>query len=367
MTVAGEGGAAIPVPSARRRRRALPIATRGAWWRVAIGLALVALLLTIAWRRYARQPGTSWQGDLPPMTAEQQALVDRLRADLTVLAVDIGERNLGAEPEALERAAVFIEQAFAAAGCAVERHEYRVGDKPCRNLIAEIAGDAKRDEIVVVGAHYDSVEGAPGANDNGTGVAGLLAFARAFAVAKPARTLRLIAFVNEEPPYFQTRWMGSLVYAKRCQERKERITAMISLETIGFYTDEADTQHFPLPALAALYPTTGDFAAVVGQAGSAALVNEVVERFRRLTRFPCEGAALPDGVDGASWSDHWSFAQCGYPALQITDTAPFRYGHYHLPTDTIDKIVWDRYARVVEGSIAVVREMVEAEAVPAGP
>ncbi len=350
---------AVPPPS-RRRRRALPVATRGAWWRIAILVLAVALLLTFAWCHYARQPGTSWQGKLPPMTPDQSALVDRLRADLTVLAVDIGERNLGDRPAELERAAVFIEQAFVAAGCTVERHEYRVGDKPCRNLIVEIAGGTRRDEIVVVGAHYDSVEGAPGANDNGTGVAGLIEFARAFAAIKPARTLRLVAFVNEEPPYFQTRWMGSLVYAKRCQERKERITAMISLETIGFYTDEAHTQHFPLPALAALYPTTGDFAAIVGRGDSAALVNDVVERFRRLTQFPCEGAALPAGVDGAGWSDHWSFAECGYPAVQITDTAPFRYGHYHQPTDTIDKIVWDRYARVVEGAIAVVGEMVDA-------
>jgi len=293
------------------------------------------------------------------MNDAQRALVDRLRADLTVLAVDIGERNLGAEPAALERAALFIEQAFAAAGHAVERHEYHVGDKPCRNLIVEIPGAARRDEIVVVGAHYDSVEGTPGANDNGTGVAALIEFARAFAGATPARTLRLVAFVNEEPPYFQRSVMGSLVYARRCQERQERIAAMISLETIGYYTDEPDSQHFPLAPLAAMYPSTGDFAAIVGQGDSIALVNEVVERFRRLVSFPCEGVALPAAVDGAGWSDHWSFAQCGYPGVMVTDTAPFRYPHYHQPTDTVDKVVWERYARVVEGLIAVVAEMVE--------
>ncbi|MBA3845109.1 MAG: M28 family peptidase, partial [Planctomycetes bacterium] len=204
-----------------------------------------------------------------------------------------------------------------------------------------------------------SVEGTPGANDNGTGAVALIEFARAFAGATPARTLRLVAFVNEEPPYFQRSVMGSLVYARRCQERKDRIAAMISLETIGYYTDEPDSQHFPLAPLAALYPSTGNFAAVVGQGDSIALVNEVVERFRRLGRFPCEGVALPAAVEGAGWSDHWSFAQCGYPGVMITDTAPFRYPHYHEPTDTVDQIVWDRYARVVEASIAVVAEMVQ--------
>jgi Zn-dependent M28 family amino/carboxypeptidase len=222
------------------------------------------------------------------------------------------------------------------------------------NIEAEVRGDTP--QILLVGAHYDSVLGAPGANDNGSGVAALLALTRRFA-GKPARqTLRFVAFVNEEPPYFQTPEMGSFVYAKRCRERGDQIAAMISLETIGYFSEASGSQNYPLPGIGAFYPTTGNFIGFVGNVQSGALVRRVVALFRQHGKIPSQGAAFPSFVPGVAWSDHWSFWQHGYPAIMITDTAPFRYPHYHSATDTPDKLDYDRFALVVSGVEKVIEE-----------
>ena len=305
-----------------------------------------------------RMPGESYRGDLPPLTGEQAALSAELRQYVEALAGRIGERNLR-QYRNLVDAAETIEQALADCGYAVERQEYDVEGRTCVNLAAEIPGADRREEIVVVGGHYDSVLFCPGANDNGTGVAATLALARALSDFRPSRTLRFLCFVNEEPPFFQTANMGSRVYAKRCRQRGENITAMICLETIGYYSDEKGSQHYP-PPLGLLYPSTGDFIAFVGNYGSRVLVRQVVGSFRRQAEFPSEGGAVPGVLPGIGWSDHWSFWKEGYPALMVTDTAPFRYPHYHQPTDTPDKIDYERTARVVSGVQAVVRELAGA-------
>ncbi|MHC4348769.1 MAG: M28 family peptidase [Planctomycetota bacterium] len=303
-------------------------------------------------------PGESYRGDLPPLTGEQAALSAELRQYVEALAGRIGERNLR-QYRNLVDAAETIEQALADCGYAVERQEYDVEGRTCVNLAAEIPGADRPEEIVVVGGHYDSVLFCPGANDNGTGVAATLALARALSDFRPSRTLRFLCFVNEEPPFFQTANMGSRVYAKRCRQRGENITAMICLETIGYYSDEKGSQHYP-PPLGLLYPSTGDFIAFVGNYGSRVLVRQVVGSFRRQAEFPSEGGAVPGVLPGIGWSDHWSFWKEGYPALMVTDTAPFRYPHYHQPTDTPDKIDYERTARVVSGVQAVVRELAGA-------
>jgi Zn-dependent M28 family amino/carboxypeptidase len=230
---------------------------------------------------------------------------------------------------------------------------------PCENVEAEIAGSERRDEVVIVGAHYDSVEGTTGANDNASGVAAMLALARTLAMRHPRTTLRFVAFANEEPPYFQTKDMGSVVYAERCKQRGERVVAMLSLETIGFYSDARGSQKYP-PPLAALYPDTGNFIGFVGDRSSAALVRRAVATFRGATRFPSEGAALFAWLPGVGWSDQWSFWQAGYPAIMVTDTAPFRYPHYHTVADTPDKLDYDRMARVVTGLQRVVEDLAGA-------
>ena len=327
-------------------------------WAVLIVAGLIALAAVVAWWIMVHMPGRSFQGESPPADETLVALAKELRTDVEHLATEIGERRVPGRAKQLTEAADFIEAQFRAAGYEVGRQPFEViaGGKCC-NLDAELRGAIRPEEIVVIGAHYDTVAGTPGANDNGSGVAAMLALARRFAKSKPDRTLRFVAFTNEEPPYFQTDEMGSRVYAKRCRERDEQVVAMLSLETIGYYSDEPGSQQYP-PLVGGLYPSTGNFIGVVGNLKSRALVRRVVATFRDQEQFPCQGAALPEALPGVGFSDQWSFWQEGYPAAMVTDTAMFRYAHYHEATDTADQIDYDRLARVVRGLEQVVAELV---------
>jgi len=304
-------------------------------------------------------PGHSHRGPLPPADESLQRLSDELRQCVGRLADKIGERNLLRRPRQLAQAADYLEAEFSALGYEVHRQEYLVSGVPCSNLEAEIVGGTRPDEIVVVGAHYDSVLGSPGANDNASGVAALVGLARRFVGRNPGRTLRFVAFVNEEPPYFQTAEMGSWVYARRCRQRAQKVAAMLSLETIGCYIDAPGSQRYP-PPFGAFYPSTGNFVAFVSNERSGDLLRQVVEAFRNHEPFPSEGGALPEWLPGVGFSDHWSFWREGYPAVMVTDTAMFRYPHYHEPTDTPDKIHFEPMARVVRGLVEVVASLVNA-------
>ena len=316
-----------------------------------------------------KMPGRSFSGELPSLTEEEIEISRRLRVHVAILAGEIGERNIW-HPEALQAAARYVEQSLTELGLACGRQEYELSVSPFNapatesghttvaNIDATQRGTIKDDEIVVVGAHYDSVRGSPGANDNATGVAAVLEIARILKNERLPRTIRYVAFVNEEPPFFQTERMGSVVYAKRCRQRNERVVAMITPETIGCYFDEKGSQKYPA-LLGMFYPKVGNFIAFVGESGAQALVERCVESFRRHTQFPSEGGAAPAAIEGVGWSDHWAFSRQGYPALMITDTAPFRYPHYHTTADTPDKVDYDRTARVVAGIVRVVRELAE--------
>lgn len=329
-----------------------------------IVLALVFLSAAagaFGWKLMIEMPGRSFQGALPEMAAAEISLRDELQRDVEYLAVKIGERHLG-RYQALCQAANFVESEFLAAGYEVDRQTYQVHEQDCFNLQVELPGRLHPGEIVVVGAHYDTYPGAPGANDNGSGTAAMLALARRFAKQSPERTLRFVAFTNEEPPFFQHREMGSWVYAWNCSQRKENLTCVISLETLGCFSDEPESQHYP-PPFGAVYPSVGNFIAVIGDVGSRKLVREVVASFRRHAEFPSEGGAVPSVVPGAGWSDHWSFWQVGYPAVMITDTALFRYQYYHTSEDLPDKLDFDRMARVTAAVEKVVAEFAGAKIV----
>ena len=272
-----------------------------------------------------------------------------------MLADTIGERNLWTY-SALQRTAEYLEQQFAASGYRTARQTYEVSRAPVSNIEAARPGDETPEEIVVVGAHYDTVGGCPGANDNGTGVAALLDLAHRFAATRSSRTIRFVAFVNEEPPFFQTPQMGSYVYAKAAQARRERIVAMLSLETIGFYSTEPGSQQYPAP-LDAIYPDVGDFIGFVSNVESEPLLFAARDAFAMATSFPVQALAGPAELPGVGWSDQWSFWQAGYPALMVTDTAPFRYPWYHTAQDTPDKIDFERFAAVVDGIEAVVSSL----------
>jgi hypothetical protein len=302
-----------------------------------------------------RMPGHNPRFALAPLTLRERTLRASLAADVRALSVEIGERNVG-HPRAYASAADWTASQLRQAGLQVHEESYAAGQTEARNLVGEIAGAVAKDQIVIVGAHYDSVKGTPGADDNASGIAALLALARHFARSQPQRTLRFVAFANEEPPFFQTEQMGSLVYARRCTARHENVVAMLSLEKMGYYSDAPDSQHYPFP-FSLLYPSTGNFLAFVGNLSSQALTRDAVRKFRRAGKLPAEGAAVADVVPGIGWSDHWSFWRTGVPAVMVTDTAPFRYAHYHEETDTPEKLDYDRFARAVVGLADVIKEL----------
>ena len=293
--------------------------------------------------------------------AVEEASIDfepTLKKHVEHLATTIGERNLQ-HYKKLCAAADYIETEFKNYGLTPKIQTFEVRGLDCKNIAAEIKGTKKPEEIVIIGGHYDSAEGTPGANDNGSGTAAMLTLAQHFSKTKPIRTLRFVAFTNEEPPYFQTEdEMGSWVYAEKCRLENQNIVGVISLETMGYFTDEKDSQHYPEP-LAQQYPSTGNFIGLIGDTSSAKLMRKVMKSFKANSKVPVEGAALPTTVPGVGWSDHWSFWQEGYVGIMVTDTAIFRYPHYHKATDTPDKINFPVFAKVVEGLIAPIEELLK--------
>jgi Zn-dependent M28 family amino/carboxypeptidase len=302
-----------------------------------------------------RMPGRSYNGPLPPLTAQEREVRQRLATHVWTLAEAIGERNLW-QYQALEAAARYVEMTWRDSGYAVTSQAFEAAGKRVRNLVAELVGTNRSAAILVIGAHYDSVQGSPGANDNASGVAAVLEIAHLLAAQRFERTIRFVAFVNEEPPFFQTAHMGSLVYARAAHARAEQLVGMMSLETLGYYTDDADSQQYPFP-FGLFYPRVGNFIGFVGNLASRRLVQRSLGSFRRHTAFPSEGTAAPGWLTGIGWSDHWAFWQQGYAALMVTDTALFRYAPYHTAADTPDKLDYDRTARVVSGLARVVSEL----------
>ena len=277
-------------------------------------------------------PGRSYSGPLPPLTPEEGALAARLRAHVRALAR--AERN-----QDLETPARYIEQALGEGG---RSHEFTSGGRKVRNIELG-SGD------IVVGAHYDTVPGSPGADDNASGVAVLIELSRM------VPGMRFVAFANEEAPYFLGPEMGSFVYAR---ERGAGVKAMFSLEMLGYYRDAPGSQTYPAP-LGLFYPDRADFIAFVGDLGALGLVRKSIGAFRRNAKFPSEGLAAPSIIPGVSWSDHWSFRHHGYPAVMVTDTAFYRYPHYHLPSDTPEKLDYERMARVTLGLAAMLKDLNE--------
>ena len=291
-----------------------------------------------------------------PLATEERLLASRLAQHVDTLASHIGERHVG-RPGSLLAAATYIAESLGQSGCDLEGHAYEVCEVVVHNIVSEQKGGVRGDEIVVIGAHYDSVPTCPGANDNASGVAALLELAKACRLEQFDRTLRFVAFVNEERPFFHTPAMGSALYARRCRDQGANVVGMCSLETIGCYTRLPGSQRYPVSPLAWRYPTTGDFVAFISNLRSRRWLKEAATAFRASTSFPMEMAALPSLVPGIGWSDHWAFWQAGYPALMVTDTAPFRYPHYHLPSDTPDKLDYDDFARVVTGLIGMLHRL----------
>lgn len=324
-----------------------------------LGLSLLALVAAFGVYWYALwMPGRGHTGPLPALTERERAMAATLREHVEAIA---SRPHNTSHPAELEASARQIEQRLTALGFTPRAQVFTAAGVAVRNIevVVEPTTGANIDGVttLVVGAHYDSAGNAPGANDNGSGTAMLLVMARELkSHAMTATRLRLVFFVNEEPPHFKTETMGSLVYARALSASGEKISAMLSLETLGSYSDRPGSQRYPAPLSYAL-PNTGNFVAVVGPPNARSLAADVMRRFRATTAFPSEGGVAPESVPGITWSDHWSFGQIGVPAIMITDTALFRYEHYHKPTDTPDKLDYEGLARITAGLVRVVRDM----------
>lgn len=304
--------------------------------------------------------------DIPDMelTATEKKLAERLEEDVYALSAELGERNMHRRGS-MEQAAEWVVNRMKEIGYSPERQTYRIPDgqyagEAADNLVAEVAGTSNPAKIVVIGAHYDSVYGSPGANDNASAVATLLALAEWFKERPQPLTVRFVAFANEEPPFFHTRNMGSYAYAQNCRELGEQIVAMMSMDGLGFYSDEPRSQHYPVPGLGFLYPDTADFIGFVTRLSDRSLLNRVLGAFRENATIASEGATLPGFIPGVFWSDHWSFWKHDYPAFLVTDTLLFRDPYYHTPADTTERLDYESMARVAEGLKAVIEEMAKS-------
>jgi Zn-dependent M28 family amino/carboxypeptidase len=300
-------------------------------------------------------PGRSYAGPVYQPSPSEIAIQERLRRDVRALASDIGPRNVR-HPEALEAAARHIQARLEKLGYQVTPQAFVTDGRPVRNLATEIRGTTRPDQIIVVGAHYDTHQDTPGADDNASGVAALLEVADLLRRRTLRRTVRFVFFVNEEPPYFQRSLMGSRVYAKLLRSRGENVVAMLSLETMGYFADGKRTQHYP-PPFNLFYPDVGNFMGFVGNRASRALVERVVASFRQHAVLPSEGLAAPGWIPGVGWSDHWAFWKEGYPGVMVTDTAPFRNPHYHKLTDTPETLDYRRLTAAVLGLVGVISDL----------
>jgi len=280
------------------------------------------------------------------LLADREGLTARLRAHVQYLAGELSERS-PFQYENHEQARLYIERIFAEAGYVIRHDTYEVAGRAYRNVVVEKSG-RQSGNILVVGAHYDTVAGTPGADDNASGVATLLEVARLLRNLTHELTVRLIAFTLEEPPHFYSARMGSRVHAKKCRERGDRIAGMISLEMVGYYDTSEGSQYYPFPFMRRFFPNRGDFVAVAGNFRSRRLVRRVARLLSQTNRIPVVHIALPF-VPGVGLSDNWSFWREGYPALMITDTAFFRNGNYHGPSDLPETLDYARMAALAEG------------------
>jgi hypothetical protein len=319
-----------------------------------IGLIAVIAVATVRW--FIVHPRQPWQKPLPALSDADRACAVRLETH--VRAVASRPHNMVYAID-LEAAARYIERTLAQVGHAPRAQEYRVNGQPVRNIevVIEPRQSSPDAPTYVIGAHYDAPDDCPGANDNGTGVAALLELAARLAEFRPtSHRLRLVFFVNEEEPYGHTPDMGSYRHAQALKGAGERVVGMFALETLGHFCDVAGSQRFPFP-FNLLLPDRGNFVAFIGMTRGRALAARTLRAFRATTQFPAIGGVAPGFIEGIANSDHWSYDTFGYPALMVTDTAPFRNPFYHQTFDTPDTVDYASLARITDGLERTIRRL----------
>lgn len=284
--------------------------------------------------------------------------VHQLYTHVEHLSVTIGSRSIY-EYDKIEDTKRYIVSCLKTFGYIPTLQNYDYEGKTFSNIIVSIPGVKYPDETVIIGAHYDTVYGTPGADDNASAVAVLLEVCRALKSISPGRTLKLIFFFLEEPPVFRTEHMGSYVYAKEAKARNENIKAMICLEMVGYYSDKKDGQTFPLPLMSMMFSTTPNFIAVVGNLKSRNLVDKVKNSLLKVSPIPVETLTSVSFVPGVDLSDHRSFWKMGYPAVMITDTSFYRNPNYHTENDTIDTLDFNTMADLLKGLLQAAKDLTD--------
>jgi Zn-dependent M28 family amino/carboxypeptidase len=312
---------------------------------VVLVLAGVAVAGALGAAVYVTQP-IGWRSS--PVAPPGRADPARLQAHVRMLAGTLAPRPW-TRPDNLDRAAAYVAARLAEAGARVTEQAYAVeGAGRYRNVIGSFGPDAG--ERVVVGAHYDTFEAFPGADDNASGVAGLLELARLIGARRGlSARIDLVAFTLEEPPYYGTPAMGSHLHAAALRKEGAVVRAMIALETIGVFSDAPGSQRFPHPVLRALYPSTANFVAVVGRLGEGKLVRRIKRAMQEAMNLDVYSMNGPTWIPGLDFSDHRSYWAHGYRAVMITDTAFYRNDRYHTARDTPDSLDYPRMADVIGG------------------
>jgi Zn-dependent M28 family amino/carboxypeptidase len=285
--------------------------------------------------------------------ARTQVSTENLYEHVKWLSVKIGERHMW-KGSSLDETADYIESVFQKSGYAVRRQTYSCYGQEVSNIIAETSGSEKG--FVIVGAHYDTVPGTHGADDNASAVAGMLEIARLFQYSPKREHLVFVAFVNEEPPCFGSQNMGSMVYAKNLRGQRAPVKIMIALEMIGYFSSKI-RQRYPLPGMSLFYPKRGDFIGVVGNFRSSKYVSFLKKGIRKHSAITVKSLIAPENFGGISLSDNSSFWRYGYRAVMVTDTSFYRNIHYHQPSDTIDTLNFEAMGQVVQGLYSTLSEI----------
>lgn len=287
------------------------------------------------------------------ITPDNQELVDRERLKLHVktLSETFYPRNF-ANIKNLDKSALYIKEEFEKAKGKVSEQPYKADDQIFKNVIAEFGPDSE--ERIVIGAHYDAAGALPAADDNASGVAGIIELAHLLGKTELPIKVELVAFTLEEPPYFNTKHMGSAIHSKSLKEKNIKIRFMISVEMIGYFSDLPNSQDFPISLMGLLYPTTGNFITVIGNLGNGSTVRRVKKSMQKASSLPVYSINAPRSIPGIDFSDHLNYWDQGYDALMVSDTAFYRNKNYHTPNDTFEKLDYNRMAKVVEGLYKVV-------------
>lgn len=323
--------------------------------RIIIYLSILAILAVCCYAM-TYMPGNSYAKDFPDLTKPQIALANKYKEQLENFSVKPHNSQNLVE---LKKVEDYLENQLKDNGFKnIFIQKYL--DMEAKNFEVTIEPKAEVKNTVVIGAHYDSADISPGADDNGSAVVILLELAKRFKEKFDSQhtRIRIVLFANEEPPFFGVGLMGSKVYAKYLIEKKENIRAMYALDALGYYREEEGTQHYPY-MFAPFYPSKGNFVAFVGNLHSRSLVVDTVSSFRKNAKFPSEGISALGNIPGISYSDHRSFYEYGIPALMITDTAFNRNPHYHTAQDTIDKLDLGKMAQLTDELEKMFRDLYE--------